>query len=192
MGSLGKIWPRHLTPKSGTLRCVTGSQRKATSGSERRRLPSLSHTLYGQGKSKTFACQAPHHYRCTIQWRLDYQELPFTFAQTASAFLVTQKPRHARCLWCKNYGQENGRHFLECYLLPEALAGALKRLKKKCLAAGVPEGKLKDFLSLDWCPETPPTLLLKSVLVFQRSVLRIYRYRFYDGETNSPVGFPKI
>jgi len=116
----------------------------------------------------------------------------FHFRSDRIRFLGTTKPRHARCLWCKNYGQENGRHFLECYLLPDALAGALKRLKKKCLAAGVPEGKLKDFLSLDWCPETPPTLLLKSVLVFQRSVLRVYRYTCYDGESNSAVGFPKI
>ena len=117
-------------------------------------------------------------------------KVAFHFRSDRLRFLNSKKPRDTKCLWCRQYGQENGRHFLECHSLPEALEGALIRLKGKCTAAGIPDGKLKDFLSLDWSPEPVLTPLLRSVLIFHRSVLRVYRCRFYEGESNSPVGFP--
>ena len=117
-------------------------------------------------------------------------KVAFHFRSDRLRFLNSKKPRDTKCLWCRQYGQENGRPFLECHSLPEALEGALMRLKGKCTAAGIPDGKVKDFLSLDWSPEPVITPLLRSVLIFHRSVLRVYRCRFYEGEYNSPVGFP--
>ena len=49
-----------------------------------------------------------------------------------------------------------------------------------------------DFLILDWSPDPAPALLIKSLLVFQRSVLRNYRYAFFSEEPNGPMGFPVI
>ena len=68
----------------------------------------------------------------------------------------------------------------------------MKRLKKKCTTAGIPEAKLMDFLILDWSPDPAPALLIKSVPVFQRSVPRKYRYAFLSEEPSGPMGYPVI
>ena len=130
----------------------------------------------------------PPHY--TMETGLS--KVAFHFRSNRVRFLDSKKPKDIKCCWCRKYGQENGRHFLKCQLLPPALEGALKRLKKKCTTADIPEAKLMDFLILDWSPDPAPALLIKSVLVFQRSVLRNYRYAFFSEEPNGPMGFPVI
>ena len=151
-------------------------------------MPHISQTQQVKSLRLWGSTPLPPHY--TMETGLS--RVAFHFRSDRTRFLDSKEPEDVKCSWCRKYGQENGRHFLECQLLPGALEGALKRLKKKCTTAGIPEGRLMDFLILDWSPAPAPTLLTKSVLVFQRSVLRHYRYAFFSEEPGGPMGYPVI
>ncbi len=81
---------------------------------------------------------------------------------------------------------------MECYSLPETLDDARQALTDRCADAQIPADKVKDFLSLDWSPDPVPFTLLRRVLVFQRCVLRVYRYSFQDEVSDGPLGFPDV
>ena len=103
-----------------------------------------------------------------------------------------QQPSEAKCLWCREPGKENGRHFLECSLLPEDLEEKIEDLKQLCREKEIPPVKCKDLLILDWTPEPPPLDLIRLVTDLQRQILYRYRIRFYSDVGLGPAGFPDL
>ena len=106
--------------------------------------------------------------------------------------LDNQQPSEQKCLWCREPGKENGRHFLECSSLPEELGEKIEDLKQLCRENGILPEECNDFLMLDWTPDPPLLDLIRLVTDLQRQILHRYRIRFYDDIQLGPAGFADL
>ena len=107
-------------------------------------------------------------------------------------YLFHRPPSEAMCHWCRSYGKENGRHFLQCECKPDELIDKINDTKLFFRNAGIPADKVDSFVMLDWTPDPPPLDMIRQAIDLQRIILLEYRNRHIGDRPIGPTGFPDL